>query len=228
MILRDEELESLPQGAKVLVVGTELSGARQIAKLASVADRDPAFRCVWISRRQPRHFRPDDPGVPYGIAAHAPWKYPILSPANELAKTAPWLRFACDVVVEEIHAGENDRLNVRFVGRDGLPEGFEERQSFDRVFGHVGYRTDHSIAQECQIRYLWSSGSPEETDAIQMESDLYIVGAKQYGREGGFFLPMGHRQIVEVFKVVHDSNSFDLYERAAKDEGPEWKTQPPG
>lgn len=257
ILLREDDLTALPRGANVLLIGTELSAARQIAKLAEVAARDPEFRCVWISRGGPASLRSADPGEPYRIVPkdlQGP-RGQILSQANELAKSAPWLKFVTDAAVEEIGAQksgslEGGRLDVRFIGRSGLPEGFAETQSFDRVLAFVGYRPDWSMASECQLKLDPASDGPAllaaalfdgqadafeakmrfcESDALlHPEADYYALGAKSFGRLSGFFLPYGYGQIREVFAYVNERPDFDLYARAAKDEGPEWKVASPG
>lgn len=247
MNLREDELAALPRGAKAMLIGTEFSAARQIATLAEVAARDPEFRCVWISRGGMTSLRSDDPREPFRVVPkdlEGP-RGKILSKANELAKSAPWLTFVSDVVVEEIGAGEGDRLDVRFVGRNGLPDGFSERQSFDRALAFVGYRPDWSVARECQLKLDSATDGPAllaaslldglasnyegklrfcESDALlHPEADFYVVGAKSFGRLSGFLLPYGYGQIREVFAYVSERPDLDLYARAAKDEGPEWK-----
>lgn len=251
-ILRDDQLEAIPRGAMALLIGTEFSAARQIAKLAEVAARDPEFRCVWISRGGPQSLRAEDAGEPYRIAPRDRERArgKILSRANELARSAPWISFVSDVAVEEIGEGANDRLDVRFVGRHAFPEGFEERQSFDLVLAFVGYRPDWSIAGECQLRLDAATDGPallaaalldglaetyegklrfcESEALLHPEADFYVVGAKSFGRLSGFSLPYGYGQIREVFAYVSERPDLDLYVRAAKDEGPEWKAEAPG
>jgi hypothetical protein len=252
IILREDELAALPRGAQVLLMGTEFSAARQIAKLAEVAARDPEFRCLWISRGGPKSLRSDEAGEPYRLPPPDGWalRRDVLARANDLVKSASWLTFVGDVVVEEIQQGDDGRLNLRFAGREGLPAGFEERQSFDRVQAFVGYRPDLSLLQECQIRLDAPTDAPvllstgillglatsvegmkrfgEVADVFHPESDLYLVGAKSFGRLSGFLLPYGHGQIQRLFGYIGERADLDLYARAAKDEGPEWKGAAPG
>lgn len=251
-ILRDDQLDAIPRGGKALLIGTEFSASRQIAKLAEVANRDPEFRCVWIARGGPQSLRSDDPCEPYRIVPKDMQgdRGKILSRANELAKSAPWLSFVADIAVEEIRLSESGRMDLRFVGRHTFPKGFEERQSFDRVMALVGYRPDWSIARECQLRLDPATDGPallaaslldglpdsyegklrfcEGEALLHPEADYYAVGAKSFGRLSGFSLPYGYGQIREVFAYVSERPDLDLYERAAKDEGPEWKTEAPG
>lgn len=246
-LLRKEERSALSDEASLLIVGSELSAARQIAALADVAERRPGFRCVWIVRGGPASLRSDEPGMPYRIPdlLGSPQVRAILTQANAVAKSAPWLTFVSDAAVEEIRPRDDDGFEVRFVGRHPFPENFAERQNFDRVLAFVGYRPDLSIARECQLRLDVATEGPallaaalleeraanyegmmrfcESEALLHPEADLYVVGAKSFGRLPGFLLPYGFGQIREIFGYVGERPDLDLYARAAKDEGPEWK-----
>jgi thioredoxin reductase len=57
--------------------------------------------------------------------------------------------------------------------------------------------------------FLPVAGGP---DLLQSgEPDFYIIGIKSYGRDAGFLMQNGFRQVRDVFRLISDDPTFDLY-----------------
>jgi len=48
----------------------------------------------------------------------------------------------------------------------------------------------------------------------QNEPNFYVVGIKSYGRDAGFLMQNGFRQVRDVYKIITENTDFDLYEGA--------------
>ena len=46
------------------------------------------------------------------------------------------------------------------------------------------------------------------------EPNFYVIGIKSYGRDAGFLMQNGFRQVRDVYKIICDNNGLDLYNGA--------------
>jgi len=102
----------------------------------------------------------------------------------------------------------------------------------DQVIANVGYRPDSAIYRELQVDECPATDGPARlssmltaqgaTDCLSVtagvpdslltsEPNFYVLGAKSYGRRSNFLLLNGIRQIRELFKIIGDRDSLDLY-----------------
>jgi len=79
----------------------------------------------------------------------------------------------------------------------------------DEIIANVGFRPDSRIDQELQFQEGYTTEGP-----IKPEPNFYILGAKSYGRRSDFLLPTGYQQIRDVFKLIGDRATLDLYASA--------------
>ena len=105
--------------------------------------------------------------------------------------------------------------------------------SFDQIFGLTGYRTDSSIHQELQVHQCYATEGPIQLAAsllsqsrgncldlsiesrellITTEPNYYQLGIKSYGRQSGFLFHTGLNQIVQLFQIIGDRDSLDIYQ----------------
>jgi hypothetical protein len=107
----------------------------------------------------------------------------------------------------------------------------------DEIIANVGFRPDNRLYEELQIHECYASLGPMKLAAALLgqasgdcldqkscgpqtlqspEPNFYILGAKSYGRRSNFLLSVGYEQIREVFTLIGDRESLDLYAGATK------------
>ena len=105
--------------------------------------------------------------------------------------------------------------------------------SFDRVFGLTGYRVDNSIHKELQLHQCYATEGPIKLAASLLSQDnenclevhlesrellknpepnFYQLGIKSYGRQSGFLFKTGLQQIVQLFQIIGDRETMDIYQ----------------
>jgi hypothetical protein len=105
-----------------------------------------------------------------------------------------------------------DRFTVELTGEHA------GSREFDRVIANVGYRGDFRLLDELQVDVCPRTGAPrtsEPGEVILSEPDLYVLGAKSYGRDGRFSIAVGLEQIRRLFAIMGDRAELDLYASVA-------------
>lgn len=120
-------------------------------------------------------------------------------------------------------AGEGVRVRIR------RGEG-EEIIEADRIVANVGYRPDTELLRELQVHLCYASEGPMKLAAsllaagggggdcltqtsagvdtlLNPEPDLFILGAKSYGRGSAFLLKLGFEQIEQVMAHLGDPSA---------------------
>jgi hypothetical protein len=109
--------------------------------------------------------------------------------------------------------------------------------AFDEILANVGFRPDRDRCRELQIHecYTWEGplklaaalAGNESADCLDQqacgpqtllnpEPNFYFLGAKTYGRQSNFLLSVGLDQIREVFTIIGDRPTLDLYASAPR------------
>jgi hypothetical protein len=104
--------------------------------------------------------------------------------------------------------------------------------SFDRILANTGFQPCRWMIEELQIHRCYATEGPmklaaallnqQESDCLDQttcgpktllnpEPNYYILGAKSYGRNSNFLLSVGLDQIREVFTIIGDRETLDLY-----------------
>ena len=134
-------------------------------------------------------------------------------------------------VVERIGGAENaGGLDVELSGRHS------GTHRFDRVIANVGFRPDRQIYDELHVHECYATDGPMKLAAalagqangdcldqtacgpqtlLTPEPNFYILGAKSYGRKSNFLLAAGLAQIRELFTIIGDRPTLDLYASGA-------------
>jgi hypothetical protein len=107
----------------------------------------------------------------------------------------------------------------------------------DQVIANVGFRPDRRIYEELQVQECYATGGPMKLAAalldqpssdcldqkvcgpqtlLNPEANFYILGAKSYARRPNFLLSVGYEEIREVFTLIGDRQSLDLYSSATR------------
>lgn len=218
-------------GKHTLVIGRGYSAATNVVALAKLAQESPGTRVTWITRGS----APADQSGPMVVLAND-----RLAARAELAKIA---NSACADAksgvtywpLTDVEALRYDReRDVYTVELSGEHAGTFE---FDRLIANVGYRPDDSLYAELQVHQCYATSGPMKLSAallgssggdcldqtthgpatlVNPEPNFYILGHKSYGRNPSFLLAVGLRQIVEVFSIIGDRATLDLYATAPR------------
>lgn len=133
------------------------------------------------------------------------------------ATTPPTIRPITRAHVLSIQDGDSGKLDVTLLTHDGQQHTVS---GVDHILSNVGYRPDLSITRELQIHHCYASEGPMKLAASLLaaggggdclaqtsggvdtlrspERDVFILGAKSYGRSSSFLLKLGFDQISSV------------------------------
>lgn len=210
-----------------LVVGSGFSAATNVVALAKLAASEPATNVTWITRRPsagsdgPMARIPDD---------RFPERDALARTANELVATGKVTHW-CDTIVESLQRDDAGSLLVRTSGEH------QGEHAFDELIASVGYRPDVELTRELQVHACYATEGPMRLAAalarqapsggapvdcldqapcgpaslVTTEPDFYVLGAKSYGRTSSFLFARGLDQIREIFTIIGDRESLDLY-----------------
>lgn len=204
-----------------LVVGSGSSAATNVVALAAMASENRGTRVTWLTRGGP-------PGEPVPRIPDDP-----LTARDALSQAANLLVGRADgcvthwpeTTVSEISLAD-DRFVVQCSGRHA------GTHVFDRVIANVGFRPDRRLYEELQVHECFATEGPtnlasllqrEPLDEEALESagpqalmnpepNFYILGAKSYGRNSNFLVSAGLTQIRQLFTVIGDRATLNLYE----------------
>jgi len=173
-------------GRSIVLVGGGYSAAHTIQQLATLAEEHPATWVFWLTNG-PR-------GAPLPRIPNDPWKErdKLAAKANSLATRCDGnLEFHPQTQLDEVICHGPDR-GFRVAGRsNGRPVQWD----VDRVIGAAGFRADLRLSGTLKV--------DEPAGRIETrEAGYYILGAKSFGRDSGFFLKDGIEQVRRVFTLL--------------------------
>ena len=89
----------------------------------------------------------------------------------------------------------------------GLSTGYAEKKPVDET-------TLEETAEETD-RWRFS---PDDPDLLWTgEPNFFVIGIKSYGRDAGFLMHNGFRQVRDVYKILSRNDQLDMYDGALKD-----------
>ena len=215
-------------GRSTLVIGGGYSAAQNVVALAELSRNSPGTSITWITRREgaagagPISEIADD---------KLPERRRLAKAANELARdsSSPVKHFPSTVVERITRPSASGPFEVELSGVQG------GSFTFDIVIANVGFRPDVEVFRELQIHQCYASEGPmklaaamldqKSTDCLAQHSagpqtllnpepNYYVLGAKSYGRKSNFLFSLGLEQIRDVFKIIGDRETLDLYQGA--------------
>ena len=223
-------------GRHTLLIGGGYSAATNAVALAQLAREVPGTRVTWITRREGCRFggwtdRLDS------LATGCRQRSELARQANALT-TDP----ASGSHVLARHGGRTDRRQGAFPGGPRIHRGTFRPPCglhihLTAFIANVGYHPNTELYQELQVHECYASQGPMKLAAallgqasadcldqqacgpqtlLNPEPNFYILGAKSYGRKSNFLLSVGLEQIREVFTIIGDRPTLDLYAGAHK------------
>jgi lysine/ornithine N-monooxygenase len=169
-------------GKSIILVGSGYSAATAMLDLATLAEENQSTWVIWLThgpRTQPLPRLANDP----------------FKERDRLAARANHLALRCDGNLEYHPQTQLDEILSHGVDKgfrvSGRIAGKPMTWDVERVIAHVGYRPNLDFCQELRVQEPTGSSRTAEPD-------YYFLGAKSWGRDSGFFLREGYRQIEEL------------------------------
>ncbi|HEX5102290.1 MAG TPA: hypothetical protein VFV87_00665 [Pirellulaceae bacterium] len=208
-------------GHHTLLIGAGYSVATNAVALSRLIAEVPGTRVTWITRREPAA------GAAGPIEEihddRLPERAGLARRANELANDPnSGINYWPATEVERIEGEFSVELSGRHAGI----------YSLDRIIANVGFRPNTQIYEELQVHECYATQGPMKLAAAMMgqqsadcldqkacgpqsllnpEPNFYILGAKSYGRKSNFLMSVGLEQIREIFTILGDRPTLDLY-----------------
>ena len=225
---------------RTVVVGTGHSAATSLLALADLLGQHSSTRLTWVVRRGAAkdgslyYIDPDD--ISSG-------RRQLGERANELARSGR-VDLRLNTVVESIERRANvftvklsDGTSVECsnlvagVGFRPDPTLWQELQiSQHPASGGPGQLAQAIMAYNkaagvgLSTGYAQKSGEVAKPEASEVgdtmdllrldEPNFYVIGIKSYGRDAGFLMQNGFRQVRDVYRLLCDNHRLDLYEGA--------------
>lgn len=186
-----------------LVIGDGHIAAANILALLKLTERHPDTRVTWLTH-PPRN----DAG-PIAFVADDP--FPERNRRARLANDAALQGRVTWQAGAEVYSVATDSPESAITLRTGGEMPLE--LSVDRVLADVGYRPNASLWSGLQVRLCPATDKPEASAPLfTTEPNFYLLGAKSYGRRADFTLLDGLRQVRDLFKIIGDRETLDLYQ----------------
>ena len=216
-------------GRSILLVGSGYSAATNVVALAALAKEVPTTRVTWITRHSPDE-RTSGPILKIEND-RLPARAALAEAANSLAaqQHGPVTHLPGTVAIAVSRDGDDGPWRVHLAGVHA------GEHAFDRIIANVGFRPDRTLYEELQVHECYATHGPMRLAAamsgqksadcldqtsccagslLNPEPNFYILGAKSYGRQSNFLLATGLAQIRELFTILGDRPTLDLYASA--------------
>ena len=209
-------------GKRVAVVGAGHSAATTLIALA-----ENAVAVTWITRNASEIAGgeiPDDPLTE---------RKRISQRLTELV-LAGKIHCLPNVAIHAITTTDDSAMQIEYFQQTDSEDELEIQQAmFEHVFGFTGYRPDTSMYRELQVHQCYATEGPiklaanllneNASDCLEIgsgsnslllnpEPDFYILGMKSYGRQPGFLFHTGLQQVVQLFQILGDRESLNVYQ----------------
>ncbi len=199
-------------GKRILVVGDGFSAVTSIIELMVFKKQVPSTQISWLVLSEQPYTVLEDDSLP-ARKANCILGNQLLS--GEKAGVRSYVGYG----VSEFQDAEDGGILVTL-------ENEEETVDFvvDEIVSNVGYRPNLDLLRELQVHLCYASEGPMKLAATLMaqdgnsdclaqvspgvdtlrspETDLFILGAKSYGRNSNFLLRLGFEQIESVLDTL--------------------------
>jgi thioredoxin reductase len=208
-------------GKTTLLIGAGHSAATTISAFKQLVAESRKTKLLWVTRSG--HDLPLTPIVNDSL----PLRAALVDEANAIAKEGSRnITFLKGSTVEAVEYAKR-RFIVTLQTKEGM-----RRVKVDNVIANVGYNPDNSLYRELQVHECYASRGPMKlsaallgetsTDCLTQEShgadtlknpepSFYIIGSKSYAKYNTFLLKIGLSQIKEVYSLITENPTLDLY-----------------
>ena len=144
--------------------------------------------------------------------------------AAQLAKgSSPAVVYWPETTVDALHSPADGREFT--VMLSGQHAGAIE---VERIIGNVGYGADHTLDRQLRVTHCPITGAPApaslaaeadhggELQFILHEPNFYVLGAKSQGQAGDLPISQGLAQIKQLYAIIGDRATLDLYATMGK------------
>lgn len=212
-------------GRHTLLIGAGHSAATTVVALAELASRADRTQVTWLTRHPPEEPRAEP--ITRIPGDRLPQRDALAERANSLAAgVSPHVRHRPGTNVEAIRRTADGQFAVDL---DSDPP---ETLTVDRIVAQVGGHPDRSLYAELQVHECYATGGPMKLAAalvrspsvdclahqstgpqtlLNPEPNFYILGAKGFGRNATFVAALGYEQIRDLFSLIGDRETLDLY-----------------
>jgi thioredoxin reductase len=225
-----------------LIVGSGHSAASTLRSIGNLFEQFPKTEISWVIRREvpahgaPYSIIPDDPS-PHReqlhrdanrLAEHPKVHFYSATTVQQIAYQKYFSvtlkqrdqekKITCDTLVAHtgFHADTRlwDQLQIPIHPAIGAPQRLAEeliRQNHRTGVGlSTGYAERKPPSEVPLDKWRFVQNDPQLLQSGEL--GFYIIGIKSYGRDAGFLLQNGFRQIRDVFRLISDNAKLDLYE----------------
>lgn len=224
-------------GKTTLLVGGGYSAATAAVMWPELVEKFPDSKLIWSTRRAAQSAADGISGPIKRIDNDTlPTRDALALEANALTMPGAGFRIEHlpETIVERIESNSDGRLEVTLRGESST------KVTVDRILSLCGYRPVLDLFRELQVHLCYategpmrlaaalmksdksqgstsdclktSSGGPE--DLLTTEPNFYLLGAKSYGRRSDFLFQNGLTQIRDLFRILGDRDTLDLYKSA--------------
>jgi thioredoxin reductase len=224
-----------------LIIGSGHSAASTLRSIGNLFERFPETEISWVIRRDvpahgaPYSIIPNDPS-PHReqlhrdanrLAEHSKVHFYSATTVQQIANQKYFSvllkqrnqekEITCDTLVAHtgFHADTRlwDQLQIPLHPAIGAPQRLAEeliRQNHRTGVGlSTGYAERKPPSEVPLDKWRFIQNDPQLLQSG--EPGFYIIGIKSYGRDAGFLLQNGFRQIRDVFRLISDDAKLDLY-----------------
>jgi hypothetical protein len=218
-------------GRHTLLVGNGFSAATTAVALAQLSREVPETRVTWISRGEAVAGQGGPMTAPE--LDPLPERTQLVLQANALARA----RHEDFIYWPQTTVQSIDKLTHTEGYRVALLGQHAGTLSFDLIVANVGFRPDRSLYEELQVEEDTATQAPRRLaeavggrlprDArkailadpqalVTTEPNFYLLGAKSFGRNPNFLVVRGLEQIRQLFSILGDRPTLDLYAGATR------------
>lgn len=214
------------EGKRTLVVGAGHSAATTIVAFKSLCEASPTTRVFWAVRANKKR--------PYEINGCDPLtgRAELTRKSNDIAAgTCPNIQYLTGYTVEMISYDDKENQFEVSLHNGRTPMSMR----IDRIIAQVGFGPDNSLYRQLQVHECYATRGPMELAAALLgetakdclaqqsqgadllrnpEPNFFIIGHKSYGTRPNFLLRVGHEQVRDVFKLIQNDPTLDLYAKA--------------
>lgn len=214
------------EGKTTLVVGAGHSAATTIVSFKALCEAEPATRAIWAVRANKK--------TPFDVNGGDPLaeRASLTKKANEIAGgSCPNIQYLTGHTVEAV-AFDTDKNQFEVTLHNGRAP---LTMRVDRIIAHVGLGPDNSLYRQLQVHECYATRGPMQLAASLLgeksadclaqksqgadllrnpEPNFFIIGHKSYGTRPNFLLRVGHEQVRDVFKLIQNDPTLDLYAKA--------------